>query len=505
MGLAAGSRWRPRLAVITLLALGATVWLVAAGPDAPAQVASTGSQQWAARQDGPANDGSRDDYSRSVATDAAGNVLVAGSTYADDHCCKGYRSDYQTVKYDAAGRQLWSRVWDGPAGEYDSATAIAVDTAGNAYVTGYSEGAEENYDFATVKYDPAGKQLWVARYDSADHGYDEPKAIAVDAAGNVYVAGAGSGDGSYDTELTLVKFGADGSRQWVRTYGSDTAGDAPDPDGSGEDVAVDAAGNVYVTGTGLGDYVTIAYSPAGAQQWLARVANPGEVPYVDTASDLALDGAGNVYVSGKAWSGSYPGTFYDALTVKYAPDGKQLWSRRFDANWNGNEEVGGLAVDGAGNLYVGVTLYGGSATYYDYGVIAYDAAGTQRWLRTYHGLADIASYEELTDLGVDPAGNVMATGWSNPDAGNYDYDFATVSWDRAGNQRWVARYNGPADGWDAAESLAIDRSGNVVVTGESVGGESNWDFATVRYSAGGTSVTTTTRQPIPSTTRRRRH
>jgi len=188
MGLAAGFRWRPRLAVLTLLTLGATVWLVAAGPDASAQVASAGSQQWAARQDGPANDGSRDDYPRSVATDAAGNVLVAGSTYADDHCCKGYRSDYETVKYDAAGRQLWSRVYDGPAGEYDSATALAVDGAGNAYVgvTLYG-GSATYYDYGVIAYDAAGTQRWLRTYHGLANvaSYEELTDLGVDPAGNV--------------------------------------------------------------------------------------------------------------------------------------------------------------------------------------------------------------------------------------------------------------------------------------------------------------------------------
>jgi hypothetical protein len=488
-----GPGWRRRLALITSIALGATVWLLAAGPGAPAQVASVGTQQWVARQDGPSADGSRDDYSQSVATDGAGNVFVAGSTYSST---TGYSSDYQTVKYDSAGRLLWSRTFDGPATEYDSAAAIAVDGAGNAYVAGYSEGTGDNYDFAAIKYDPAGKQLWVARYDSADHGYDQAKAVAVDGAGNVYVAGAGSGNGTYDTELTLAKFGPDGARQWARTYGLDTTTHAA---ASAEDVAVDGAGNVYVAGTAFSSFVTIKYNAAGTQQWLARFAGKGQVPYVDTAGDLELDGSGNVYVSGKAWGGSYPGTFYDALTVKYSPSGGQVWAKRFDAGWNGNEEVGGLAVDSGGNAYVGTTLYGGSDTYYDYGVVAYDAAGTQRWLRTYHGLASVPSYEELTDVALDPAGNVVVTGWSDSAVSTYTYDFATVSWDKAGSQRWVARYDGPVHGWDAAESLAIDGSGNVLVTGESIGGVSSWDFATVRYGQGGTTVTTAPATSAPTT------
>lgn len=94
----------------------------------------------------------------------------------------------------------------------DEARDITVDAEGNAYVTGYSDNPEYGYyrgDYATVKYDPAGTEVWAARYDSPINGWDQARAVALDDAGNVYVAGETPGPNSWD--YTTVKYGQGGS------------------------------------------------------------------------------------------------------------------------------------------------------------------------------------------------------------------------------------------------------------------------------------------------------
>ena len=81
--------------------------------------------------------------------------------------------DYATIKYDANGNQLWEAHYNGPGNATDRATALAVDAAGNVYVTGYSIGSSTSEDYATVKYDANGNQLWEARYNGPGNSRDE--------------------------------------------------------------------------------------------------------------------------------------------------------------------------------------------------------------------------------------------------------------------------------------------------------------------------------------------
>jgi len=188
--------------------------------------------------------------------------------------------------------QEWVARYNGPASDFDEATALAVDGSGNAYVTGWSWGSG-TYDYATVKYDAGGAQQWVARYDGG--GYDISPALAVDGSGNVYVTGDSWGSGT-NRDYATVKYNASGVQQWVARYDGPASGD----DGA-RALAVDGSGNVYVTGYSSGsgtwfDYATVKYDASGAEQWVARYDGPASSE--DQAWALAEDGTGNVYVTG---------------------------------------------------------------------------------------------------------------------------------------------------------------------------------------------------------------
>ena len=151
--------------------------------------------------------------------DAAGNVYVTGTSQGSSTFL-----DYATVKYDAGGNQLWVARYNGPSNGDDNPSALAVDAAGNVYVTGSSQGSGTGYDYATVKYDAGGNELYVHRYNGPDDGTDRPSALAVDAAGNVYVAGQSGGPGLAGDDYATVKYDAGGNELWVARYGNYTHG-----------------------------------------------------------------------------------------------------------------------------------------------------------------------------------------------------------------------------------------------------------------------------------------
>lgn len=107
--------------------------------------------------------------------------------------------------------------------------------------------------------------------------------------------------------------------------------------------------------------------------------------------------------------------------------------------------------------------------------------GAEKWVARYDGPAGL--YDQAVDIATDTEGNVFVTGISH--AARYDSDFATVKYDQNGKQAWVKRYKGPGNGEDEAAGLVLDGSGNVYVTGKSLGSKSGLDFATIRYDQNG--------------------
>jgi len=165
------------------------------------------------------------DYAYAVAVDGSGNVYVTGYSYGS-----GTSTDYATIKYNAAGAQQWVARYNRPGNSDDGATALAVDATGNVYVTGYSRSSGTSRDYATIKYNAAGAKEWEARYNRPENSDDIATALAVDATGNVYVTGYSVGSGnSYD--YATIKYNAAGAQQWVAraTMGRETLVTKPRP------------------------------------------------------------------------------------------------------------------------------------------------------------------------------------------------------------------------------------------------------------------------------------
>ncbi len=419
---------------------------------------ASGAEQWVARYSATNPSGG----ATSLAVDPDGNIYVTGSSYS------GATFDYVTLKYGASGIEQWVARYDAPGNADDFAADLAVDAGGNVYVTGFSEGLGSLNDYATIKYDASGSELWAARYNGPGNADDSATALAVDAAGNVYVTGLSTGSGTFG-EYATVKYDASGTELWVARYN----GPLSYSDDGATGIALDASGNVYVTGNSWGptftDYATIKYDASGVEQWIARYDGP--IGYLDFATALAVDADENVFVTGYSEGNT---TNKDYATIKYDASGVQQWVSRYDGPGQSREYATALAIDASGDVYV--TGRSGPNFIYDYATIKYDDSGAEQWVARYNGLGNLD--DEATALAVDAEGNVYVTGFSTGSGTIGDY--ATIQYDASGIEQWVGQYNGSGNSDDNPTALAVDTDGNIYVTGSSVG-EGGSVYTTIKY------------------------
>src|ERR1051325_2761620 len=170
----------------------------------------------------------------------------------------------------------------------------------------------------------------------------------------------------------------------------------------------------------------------------------------------------------------------DYATIKYSSAGVPLWTNRYNGPGNGADYARAVAVDGSNNVIVtGESWAGASGN--DYATIKYSSAGVPLWTNVYNGPVD--GNDDARAVAVDTSNDVIVTGQSSGSGSSYDY--ATIKYSSAGVLLWTNRYNGPGNGNDDARAVALDTSNNVIVTGSSVGSGSSDDYATIKYSSAG--------------------
>ena len=393
-----------------------------------------------------------------------------GNVYVSGTAATMGISHYATVKYSPDGDELWVARFYGGAGSA-KAVDMAVDSSGNTYVTGYAQISvyEARTDVVTVKYDTNGSELWAQR--SGASRMNAASALTVDALENVYVTGLyHANDGSGIEAIATLKYDASGGEQWIQYY------DYPDRVDRGVDIEVDAEGNVYVAGISRvnnDDYVTIKYDKEGTELWVSRYDdNAAE----DKVTKLALDNENNVYVTGASYTYSASPDKGAYVTIKYDASGKELWVARYETyQAGGSERPVGLAVNASGDVYVaGMIGVFYTETEPDYATIKYDKNGNELWAARYdNGYTDSPSA-----LDIDAEGGVYVTGRSNTES---NADYATVKYDSDGNRIWVVRYDRGES--DLAKAISVDSLGNIYVTGYSLDFSTGGmrDYVTVKY------------------------
>jgi uncharacterized repeat protein (TIGR01451 family) len=313
--------------------------------------------------------------------------------------------------------------------------------------------------------------------------------IALDGNGNVYVVGLSYTSWSSPTtpyvggtDAFVAKFDSDGARQWNTFLGSANQD-------AGNGIAVDGSGNVYVVGTsdaswGLpitpfaesDDAFVAKLNSDGELQWLTFLGGSG----ADSGNSIALDGDGNVYVSGTAggtWGlpiNPHTGQWYDPFIAKLDSNGALQWHTFWGAGSLDSGE--GIAVDGSSNVYIVGTCYAtwaspkdGYAGGTDACAVKLNTNGIRQW-NTFMGSSDS---DGGYGIAVDGSGNVYVTGysyasWDTPVAphGGPHYDVFVAKLDSSdGVRQWntFMGFSGTSYGY----GVAVDRIGSVYVVGDS--------------------------------------
>src|ERR1044071_1967436 len=319
-----------------------------------------------------------------------------------------------------------------------------------------------------------GLPLWTNYYDGPASGDEDAVSIGVDGSGNVFVTGRSpklvSGFGNVMQCATLA-YSNDGTPLWTNRFSA-----TPTAPTLARGLGVGTNGNVYVTGTSLGNFVTVAYSNAGAPIWTNYYG--GIVNGTATAIALAVANSGNVFVAGFS-SGSFSGD-YDI--VAYSSVGLSLWTNHYNGPSNGQDSATAVVADGSGNAIVTGTSVGAGG-YEDFATIKYSNAGLALWTNRYDSPVHLQDYPSA--VAVDSSNNVFVTGYSanNPNS-PVNFNYVTVKYSSAGVPLWTNRYNSTGNGDDYAKAIAVDSTGNVFITGYSLGG-SGLDCATIKYSNDG--------------------
>lgn len=362
------------------------------------------------------------------------------------------------------------------------AYAMKVDSAGNVVAAGTANTVGTGYDLTAIKYDGVnGQELWrqVVKGSPDAYGFSgSASAVAIDASGNVVVAG-GLLNADRHLDFTVIKFdGASGEELWRKLI----------INGSANALAIDSAGDVVAVGSSSSGFTVIKLSGVnGTELWRADIRGTASYFYFDAAYAIALDTAGNVLVAGVTENA---GTGFDFTVVKFRGiNGAELWRRSIDGtdydicidDYFCNEAAHAVAVDSVGNVVAaGITENAGSND--DFTVVKFDGAtGGDLWRQVINGTRN--GYDAATAVVVDAADNVITAGSI---FNVNDYGALVVKFDGVtGQEHWRQGVNSIYGGSAWASGATLDSAGNVLIAGSStLNSGTGSDFTVVKFDGG---------------------
>lgn len=441
-----------------------------------------------------------------LALDPAGGCVLSGSVY------NGTDFDWFTAMYDVAGTQGWRDDY-ATSGVEEKGMDVAVDSNSETSSVGIV-GTGSGTALWTLYLNNSGSRSWTdndakpnltggftgfsssgaprvastcLNYGNTDGlvrslnaGGSLNSAInvpgptpvqinstAIDASGNIYVAGTKGSGGAIPDQALLVKYDSSGNQLWARLFPANSTM-------RWTAMAISAAGKICLTGerfvTTQWAAITAQYSPAGSLDWYASYGSP-----YGRGVDLEIDAAGNIYTLVWGRSASSVGSGDHALVLTYDTNGTPGWTYEYSLARD-NHPVD-LFRDASGNLYIaGDTDTNSSAQgYINYLLIKLDSAGSEQWVRT----PDFSGDDFAKAVTADASGNVYVTGTSNSSPAGA----TTTSYDSAGNFRWNDT-QAQVD-WTKDLDILVNGNGEICVAATFQVSGTGKDIGLIRYSAGG--------------------
>ena len=201
--------------------------------------------------------GAGQDYFTQVETDKDGNIYVIGGTSSFGNG----EEDIVLQKYSCNGTLIWEKIWGGLY--IDKISAMTLDINRSIYVTGYTKSFDAfGEDLVIIKFNCSGGMVWYEQINLGGERGERGLGITLDTTNNLYVCGYHYKFNfmvGWVPYLIILKYFCNGTQQWVNYYGANIA----------EDITIDSAGNLYVTGIGaIDDMIFMKVNNNGQKEWI---------------------------------------------------------------------------------------------------------------------------------------------------------------------------------------------------------------------------------------------